>query len=264
MNEIITKKTNWDEMQELLTAYFSELGYKNDGFHNCMLLDGDAYLIFENNENLGFFSLGNSWDNGKMLRGFYVCPDSRNKTIEIFQKVVEITQIEAALVASNDSLFLSLVFEKMNALKTRFDMQAFNFTYGEPKRPAEYGMECVVELKSNELQEMERLTEGQWEGCFDDPDFTFYAIQSEGEVLGYGAIGKMKYNVRNVDVGNFTLPQNRKKGVGRSLIINLSNIAISKGYMPVAGCWYGNRNSIATLKSSGFKPENRIFYVRFQ
>ena len=52
MNKIITKKTNWNEMKELLTLYFSELGYKNDGFHNCMLLEGDAYLIFENDRVL--------------------------------------------------------------------------------------------------------------------------------------------------------------------------------------------------------------------
>lgn len=263
MNQIIVK-TKWSELNALLTEYFRELGYKNDAFHNFMILDGEPYKICDKNKIVGFFSVGNSWDNGKMLRGFYLCPESRNKSMELFQKIVEEMQIEAALVASNDPLFVSLAFEKMNALKTTFDMQAFNFTYREPSRLADYGMESLVELKQDEISEMLSLTEGQWDGCGDDPNFTFYAIKSNDKVLGYGAIGKMKYNEKNVDIGNYTLPEYRRKGVGRSLIINIANVAISKGYIPVAGCWYGNRDSIMTLKSSGFIPENRIFYVRFK
>lgn len=84
--------------------------------------------------------------------------------------------------------------------------------------------------------------------------------------LGYknDSFHKMINNQKNVDVGNFTLPQHRRKGVGRSIMINLSKIAIQQGLIPVAGCWYGNTESISTLTSSGFIPENRIFYIRFR
>lgn len=73
----------------------------------------------------------------------------------------------------------------------------------------------------------------------------------------------MNYNQKNVDVGNYVLPEHRRKGVGRSILINLSKLAIQQGFIPVAGCWYGNKESVATLISSGMIPENRIFYVRF-
>ncbi|MDE6520461.1 MAG: hypothetical protein K2K91_08440 [Ruminococcus sp.] len=53
--------------------------------------------------------------------------------------------------------------------------------------------------------------------------------------LGYGAICRMSYNKKNVDVRNFTLLEYRRKGVGRSMIINLSQIALSQGFIPVAG-----------------------------
>lgn len=263
MNDITVNKTKWDEIQNLYTDYFDELGYKNDGFHNSMMFEGEPYLIICNDEESGFFSVGNSWDNGNMLRGFYVIPSKRRASIEIFNKVMDDFQIEAALVASNDSHYVGLAFEKMNALKTFFDMQAFNFIYGEPEREAEYGMDCVKEVSPSEYELMNTLTEKQWEGCFENGNFKFYKITNNNETLGYGGIGKMINNQKNVDVGNFTLPQHRRKGVGRSIMINLSKIAIQQGLIPIAGCWHGNAESIATLISSGFIPENRIFYVRF-
>ena len=151
----------------------------------------------------------------------------------------------------------------MSALKANFDMQAFNFIYGEPEREAEYGMNCMVEVSPSEYKYMNSLTENQWEDSFGDENYSFYAIKEGNEILGYGSIGKMKHNQKNADIGNYVLPQHRRKGVGRSIIINLSKIAISQGFIPVAGCGYGNKESIATLTSSGFIPENRIFYVRF-
>lgn len=74
----------------------------------------------------------------------------------------------------------------------------------------------------------------------------------------------MDYNKKNVDIGNYVLPEHRRKGVSRSILINLGKIALEQGFIPVAGCWYGNTESIATLTSAGYIPENRIFYVRFK
>lgn len=264
MKDIIINKTEWNEIEELYNDYFVELRYKNDGFHDSMMFEGEAYVVIYKNEKIGFFSVGNSWDSGKMLRGFYIIPEKRKLSIEIFNKIIDDFKLEAALVASNDFHYVGLAFEKMNSLKTYFDMQAFNFIYGEPEREAEYGMDCVQEITPSEYELMNNLTEKQWDGCFDDEKFKIYKIVDNNEVLGYGSIGKMINNNIYADVGNFTLPQHRGKGVGRSIIINLTKIAMREGLIPVAGCWYGNRKSYKTLKSSGFIPENRIFYVRFR
>lgn len=264
MNNIIMNKTKWEEIQDLYNAYYEELGYKNDAFHNAMMFEGEPYLVSCNGEKTGFFSVGSSWDKGNMFRGFYVIPSKRKNSITIFNEAMKEFNIEAALVASNDAHYIGLAFEKMNELKTSFDMQAFNFIYGEPERKAEYGMECVSEVQPSEYELMNHLTEKQWDGCFENDTFKFYKITSNNETLGYGGMGKLTNNQKNVDLGNFTLPQHRKKGVGRSIIINLSKIAIDQGMIPVAGCWYYNKESIATLKSSGFIPENRIFYVKFK
>ena len=211
-------RTKWDELQNYIKTYFEELGYKNDGFHNGMMFEGEPYLITFDDENAGFFSVGNSWDGGKMLRGFYVIPSKRRFSREIFDKIMVEFQMEAALVASNDAHFVSLAFEKMNALKTFFDMQAFNFVYGEPMREAEYGMECMKEVDPAEYESMNRLTENQWDGCFEDESFKFYKIVSRNETLGYGGMGKLAHNPKNVDVGNFVLSQHRRNTVNSFIV----------------------------------------------
>lgn len=198
-----------------------------------------------------------------MLRAFYIIPSKRRESVEVFNQLIEDYHIEAVFVVSNDAHFVGLAFEKMNVLKTSFDMQAFNFTYGEPVSEAEYGMNCVIEVSPQDYERMNCLTERQWEGCFENENYKFYAIKDNNEIVGYGSIGKLYYNQKNADIGNYTLPQHRRKGVGRSIIINMRRIAVRQGWIPVAGCWYGNTESIATLTSSGFIPENRIFYIRF-
>ncbi len=199
-----------------------------------------------------------------MFRAFYIVESKRRYSIEIFAEIIKKYDIAAALVASNDSHFVSLAFEKMKEMKTDFDMQAFNFIYGNPDRAAEYGMDCFFIVMPEDYKTMNKLTENQWSDLIDNCKNQFYVIKSDDEILGYGSMATLNYNDRCVDVGNFTLPKHRKKGVGRSMIINLSKTAIEQGKNPVAGCWYGNKESITTLQSSGFIPENRIFYIRFK
>ena len=259
---ITIKASSWNELQTMLTAYFTELGYQNDGFHNGRTISSQPYRLEIDDRTIGFFSIGNAWDGGDMLRSFYISPTERRISSDVFCYVLEQFSPKAILVPSNDQHLISLSFETMHRLGTSFDMQAYNFVYGEPTTPAEYDMDCLEEVLPDEYDTMNALTDGQWDGCYGDSDWEFYAIRKDGVTLGYGAFGKMQYNDKNVDVGNFTLPEHRNKGVGRSLIINISKAAIAKGYIPTAGCAYGNTTSIATLKSAGYIPENRLFYVK--
>ena len=117
--------------------------------------------------------------------------------------------VEAVLVSSNDSHLISLSFEKMNALKTSFDIQAFNFVYGEPTRKAEFDRNTLSRV--TDFTEMNSLTEKQWDGMFDDDNNQFYVIKNGEKILGYGGICSMGYNKKNVDIGNYVLPEHRKK-----------------------------------------------------
>ena len=257
------KETNWNTFNSLKDAYLRLLAQKNDGFHADMLFGAIPYLMETDGCPAGFFALQDGWDGGKMLTGFYLEKAYTPSAQDLFSRIMAEFNVTAALVASNDALFVALAFEKMNALGTSFVMQAYNFTFGLPARPAEFGPECLVPVQSSEYEKMNKLTDGQWDGCFDNPSFRYFALKKDGETLGYGSIFPVLGDETRMDIGNFTLPQHRRKGVGRSLLINLAQIALSEGKTPVAGCWYGNKESIPTIKSSGFLPETRLFYVKF-
>lgn len=252
---------DWDSMLLMISEYFDLLGYKNDAFHHDMLFGGTPYLIQEDGRNIGFFSAAEGWDGGFMLRGLYL--PHRTDSAQIFSEILTQYDIRSALVPSNDSLFVALAMEHMQANNGSFAIQAYQYTYGVPARAAEYPVADMLPLLPEEFDEMNRLTEKQWDGCDQDPRFRFYRLCHDGVTLGYGAYVPLEHVKGYADIGNFTLPEYRQKGVGRSLLIHLAQIVRDQGMIPVAGCWAGNRESIPTIKSAGFIPENRIFYVKF-
>lgn len=264
MNNINFTKTNWELIDKHRDEYLVTLNGKNDGFNNAMMFGAQPYTAEMNGNIAGFFSVTDGWDGGKMLTSFYISPEYRRYSAEILDNIIGEFAITTALVVSNDSHFVAVAFEKMNSLGTSFDMQAYNHIYGKPSRPAEFGRDMLFKVEPDEYCRMNELTEEQWEGCYGDPAYSFYAIRENGETLGYGAIGRLLFDNERADIGNFTLPRYRLKGVGRSMLIDLAEIVLEQGLTPVAGCWYGNKESIPTIASSGFIPENRIFLVRFK
>lgn len=263
MKNFVIKETDWSSISPLKDAYLSALQGKNDGFHADMLFDAAPHLVEADGHPVGFFALQNGWDGGKMLTGLYLEKAYTAAAASLLDHIIADYTVTAALVASNDAPFVAIAFEKMQKLGTTFVTQAYNYTYGLPKRPPEFAREQLEKVLPTEYEAMNRLTEGQWDGCFGLPGFRFFALRDKGETRGYGAIVPLKGDETRVDLGNFTLPQYRQKGVGRSLIIHLAQMALEEGFTPVVGCWAGNKESIPTLKSSGFLPENRLFYVKF-
>lgn len=263
MKPMVFTETNWASITDMKKAYLAMLQGKTDGFHADLLFGATPYRMETDGHAAGFFALSDGWDGGKMLTGFYLEKAYSAHSQDLFSRIVTEFNVTAALVASNDAPLVALAFEKMHALGTAFVMQAYNFTYGTPARPAEFGRECLVPVQPSEYEEMNSLTDKQWDGCFDNPAFRYFALKKDGETLGYGSIFPVLGDESRMDIGNFTLPQHRRKGVGRSLLIHLAQTVLDEGKTPVAGCWYGNKESIPTIKSSGFLPEVRLFYVKF-
>ena len=263
MTDIKIKTTEWNIIADFLNAYLVQLGGKNDGFHNSMMFEAEPYLIEIDGSAAGFCSAAEGWNGGKMLTSFYITPENRSCSAEILDTLIAELELTGALAASNDYHFIAVSFEKMKKLDTTFELQAYNCIFTKPKRPAEFGRDKLCEVPPEEYDKMAGLTEGQWDGCYTEPGYSFYAIRDNGVTLGYGAIGRLPYENGTAEIGNYTLPEYRRRGVGRSILIHLAEIAAGKGFSPVAGCWYDNEVSIHTLVSSGFILDNRIFYVKF-
>jgi GNAT superfamily N-acetyltransferase len=246
----------WDELSYEVAAFLVETGHKNDGFWDDGIYAAQPYRVKD-----GFYAVG-EWDGVPMLRAFWMPKKDRAFAQETFKEVCEEHGIERAMVASNDELLLCLAFERMHQTGGTFEMQAYNLTFGVPKRPAEFGKECFSRVPEAEYPAMHALTEDQWAG--EIPAGTaFYRVKLGGETLGFGSVYPRMLDKDCVDIGNYVLPAHRQKGVGRSILINLAFAAIAAGMKPSAGCWYYNHKSIKTLTSAGFIPDTRLFNVKF-
>lgn len=245
-------------MEHHIAEYYDEIGRVNDAFHNGMLFGGKCLAVGIDGISAGFVSISDGWDGGKMLTGFHLTANYHSAAGDVLVNLVRDYDVRSALAATNDKEFCSALLRLPSGT---FRTQAYNYTYGEPENPAEFPEEYLMEIKQDELDRLDRETEGQWSDCLHDPALSFYKLEKDGEILGYGAYCTMPFNEGIVDLGNYTLPQHRRKGVGRSIIIGLAKIVRAKGLTPVAGCWAGNMESIPTLRSAGFVPENKLCYV---
>jgi len=63
--------------------------------------------------------------------------------------------------------------------------------------------------------------------------------------------------------GEIVLEQHRRKGVARSLQLNMAQICRNKGEIPIGGCWYQNTISYKAFYSCGRYSSTRLLNVTF-
>lgn len=261
LNDFSMKHTEWGALTALTNPFLEELGHRNDGFWDDGVSQAEPHMLFWQGEQIGFCAVEPQPEGSGMLRAFYLLPSYRFTAQASFQAVLDACRVSSAMVPSNDEFFLCLSLETMRVQGGSLDLQAYNMTYGPPRREAEYGPESFSPV--SDLDEMHAQTENMWSGEPLPEDARFYKVVEHGEVLGYGSLYPRRLDQEYLDVGNYVLPSHREKGVGRSILIQLSRKVLAEGKKPSAGCWYYNHRSICTLISSGFLPNSRIFLVHF-
>lgn len=257
-------KSNWQEVGPLKGLYLQSLTGKPDGFWDDKVYGALPYQILCDGQPAGFFTIGEypQWE--ASMTSFFLKKEYSPYAYRVFGEIFDRFKIDHAFVPSCDEAYLVLTMEKCHELGGSYDMQAYFFWErdgGVP--PAKYGADCLSPVLPEELSSMNEMTEGQWEQELKDPRVSFYQLKDNGEILGYGLICTHHLDPQRADIGNFVLPKHRRKGVGRSLIIGLSQLAEQQGLRPAAGCWYKNKESLLTLSSSGFTSPSRLFYFSF-
>ena len=145
----------------------------------------------------------------------------------------------------------------------RLEMQAYFFTCGNravrPVRPPAYPRELLkVAVPSDETDILDK------EGVAENIALgKYYVMRENGIFLGQGFYNELQLIPNTASIGMSVHPDFRRKGIGRSIIIHLSDICREKGITPCCGCWYYNHNSKATLESAGFIAQTRFLNVFF-
>ena len=80
---------------------------------------------------------------------------------------------------------------------------------------------------------------------------TIFLLENNEELLGCGIVEKSQFCKGIASIGMFVNREYRKKGVARTILINLKKWAYIHNLKPVAGCWYYNTLSRKSLESAG-------------
>ncbi|MGB4659237.1 MAG: GNAT family N-acetyltransferase [Mobilitalea sp.] len=265
MKNFVLKETTWNNIDQLKNEYLDYLKNTPDGFLDSAIYESIPNEIEnDDREKIGFFTTGKFWNGDTLLTAFYLKSKYYRYAQQLFTKVLKEYKIDRAFVTSWDELLVSLAFEKMKELNTSFEMQAYFFSQREKDtvRPAEYSMDCIEKVDNEGYLNMNELTDSEWSDEQGKPAYEFYKLTSDGAIMGYGMIYRHFLN-NAADIGNYTVKEYRRKGVGRSMIMGLSQLMEQKGIMPLVGCWYYNKESLYTLTSSGYVTPTRLFNVSF-
>ncbi|PKM61609.1 MAG: hypothetical protein CVU97_06935 [Firmicutes bacterium HGW-Firmicutes-21] len=261
MNKITFCKTTFDNLENKINLYISTLTGVIEDYWEEHFFNAAAYKIYYDNKTVGFFTLFNN----EKITSFWVEHAHICKSQSIFKTILDKFGVKTAYVTTCDELFLSLCLD----FHIKIELQAYFFdgTLTQPVRTAEYGRECLIEIEPTEIYAVNKETDNFFEEFTQDSlergDTIIYRFSYEDETLGYGVIVPVKLMPQNWACGMITLPNYRKKGVGRSIQLHLGDICKENDKTPVSGCWYQNPLSKCTIESAGRYSKTRLLDVYF-
>lgn len=265
MNTIMFLESKIVDHMEIVKKYVESLTGVVDDFWEEHILKGKFYLLMDGEREEGFFTIYEEGDKKKYITSFYIEAASLKWGNEIFEDILTKFQIEKAYVATCDERFLSLCLD----FHKQIELQAYFFdgTIQHDAREAEFGMECMKKVSVEEMPEIRNLT-GDFYNDFTDEDIVtgkceLYRILHNNETLGVGVMVPNKLKTGYTACGEIVPEQHRRKGVARSLQLNMAQICRSKGEIPIGGCWYQNTISYKTFYSCGRYSSTRLLNVTF-
>lgn len=245
----------------VMTEYSRHLTGVTDDFWEEHILAAHLYVIKMSGNSIGYFTI---YGGGK-LTAFYMDSQYLVLAQEVFKRILSDYHIETAFVATCDELFLSLCLDFHKSI----ELQAYLFD-GSTQinvRPPEYGRECLTEIGPDEIDAVNRQTEGFFSNMarqqLESRECVIYRMKEDNRILGYGVIVPDKTRPHLWACGMIVLPEHRRKGIGRSIQMHLGDICRENAKTPISGCWYQNHLSKKTIESAGRYTKTRLLNIVF-
>lgn len=242
----------------MIAEFYGTLGSGTDGFFDDHIWNAALHEIRRGGEVCGFVA-----EKDGLLAAFYLRQAWLRDARAVLEQAVAQFGLKKAFVTSGDGAMVSLCLERAVLRGGKIELQAYNFRLGERAvRPAEFDGTHLRLVEPAEYGWVNELTDGEWaEDIRARDDLQVWALEDGGRALGFGLVCPHRLRPGIRDIGNYVLEEHRRKGVGRSVIMNLTQRVLDAGLTPSVGCWYYNRESYLTLTSAGYLPVTRIFCV---
>jgi GNAT superfamily N-acetyltransferase len=204
-----------------------------------------SYLLQIGDAPAGFgtVAIGGPWTAKPALLEFYVLPEHRTRSFDLFDSLLDATGVNFIEIQSNDSL-LAVMF---HAYASEVASESIVFYDHATTALAGNGstLRCVTGRDEIKMQIEERAGGPEW------------LLELDGQVAGKGGI-LFHYNPPYGDIYMEVNESSRRRGLGSYLVQELKRMAYDLGAVPCARCNTSNMASRRTLQRAGFAPYSHM------
>lgn len=251
--EIRFQTVTASDVRAQMVAHHVAQPYVGDSFMGHRLLTGRAANVIIDDTEAG---LAVSHDGH--LAHFKLNHEHRRLSRQAVEAYLAVSGISDAYVASWDRHHLDLV----GGFASTITPQAYQFALlneSDLRDPVD-GMS----LRPATHDDLTYLTAQDFLDDYDGPlarDEVRIAEQ-HGAPVGIGIVAAHALSENVVDIGMYTEPSERRKGVGSAILVVLARAALERGKRVSAGCWWRNWESRPSIESAGLTCVGTIFQIR--
>lgn len=243
MNSISFKKSNHENIEKLLKAHLSSMPYPLDSYMEAKLKNSEIKEIEIDTQTKGYIATIED-----MIWFFYVSSDTQNLGPIILEQFIKETGISKTTVLTCDSLYNAVLSDFTTTLLSKEG--CYFVDGGNTPQPQAIVKDASFRLATEaDLKDLLPAVAGYYSDLAKSiKEKTIYLLEEKGELLGCGSLNPSTYFPNWVSLGITVLKEHRKKGVAKTILWHLKQLAYKKGLRMMAGCWYYNTLSRKSLE----------------
>lgn len=244
-------QSNLEAIKEIIKSHIDSLPYPMDSWLEDRLLESVIYKLMYEDRCIGYAGIIK-----ETLQFFHVLREYFRYAPDLLERIVSEKSIKRVFVMTQDSLSSALLIEwDFNKEK-----QACWFTdSGRLEKTPELKNVVFKVAVDNDILRIRKVCGDFFDeasGGFSSLEEriaagTIFVLEHNEDLWGCGIVEKGLFCTNHVSIGMYTNPQYRKKGVAKTILLNLKEWAYKNKLKPVAGCWYYNTLSRKSLESAG-------------
>lgn len=244
--------TTHNDIKEIIINYSKTLSMPMDSWLDDQLIAAKIYKIVTNNKIIGFVAITSN-----MLNNFYLEKEYIHLGKELIEYIIIEFNIKKVFISTSDSQISTYIL----GYKYNMEKMACWFTDSGREVDIPHMFEKVF-IRNIDVNEVEKVIEISGDFFLEESggfltieeriiSETMFFLEKDNEIYGIGIIEKSQFVDNIVSIGMFVNKEHRKKGVAKTILVQLRKWANENGYITVAGCWYYNTLSRLSLQSAG-------------
>lgn len=254
-------KTDLERIKNYRTAYLNSLPEFQELYIELMIERADPYFLRVESHEVGYTIINSEG----VLIEFFVKKEYYPQSREYLNQITEELSVSEIYCKSFDFLLLS------NCLLNAYAYSVTGMLYKDyvtPRVSMDNSIVMKLAGRSNVIFLLEQdesirelfETKAQLVGFIKkEKVFMFYRHE---EFVGCGMVLRTNKDWNYCDLGVWTHPGHRNKGIGTQIILRLREFALKNNMKPGCGCAIENIASQKTIEKSGFVSRHRLVDFR--